>query len=94
MSQVLANPEINDPPENNDPPKVETSNPEQIKCHTDLRFININDYLTFLFITLKVEDIHDLFSKFIPFTLVAISFFEVPMWSTRFSHPKLTTPRK
>ena len=37
MSQVLANPEISDPPENNDPLKVEISNPEQIKvikCHT------------------------------------------------------------
>ena len=68
MPQVLANPESSDPPENNDPPKVETSKlislyggyPEQIKCHTDPRFIN-NDYLTFLFITLKVQDIHYLF---------------------------------
>ena len=87
MSHALANPDINDPSENNDPPKVETSNPEQIKCHTEPRFIN--DYLTFLFITLKVEDIHYLFSKCIPFTLSAILFFEVPMWSTRFSHPKV-----
>ena len=39
MSQVLRNPEISDPPENNDPPKVEISNPEQIKCHADPRFI-------------------------------------------------------
>ena len=93
MSQVLANPESSDPPENKDPPKEETSNPEQIKCHTEPRFIN-NDYLTFLFITLKVQDIHYLFSKSIPFTFFAILFFEVLMWSTRFSHPKLTTPRK
>ena len=93
MSQVLANPESSDPPENKDPPKEKTSNPEQIKCHTEPRFIN-NDFLTFLFITLKVQDIHYLFSKSIPFTFFAILFFEVPMWSTRFSHPKLTTPRK
>ena len=73
MSQVLANPESSDPPENNDPPKVETSKlislfaknngydryPEQIKCHTDPRFIN-NDYLIFL-LTLRVQDIHYLF---------------------------------
>ena len=62
MSQVLANPESSDPTEDNDPPKVETSNPERIKCHTDPRFNN-NDYLTFLSITLKVQDIHYLFSK-------------------------------
>ena len=74
MSQVLANPEINDPPETNDPPKEETSNPDLIKCHTEPRFIN-NDYLTFLFITLKVEDIRYLFSKCIPFTLFAILFY-------------------
>ena len=63
------------------------------KWHTDPRFIN-NDYLTFPFITLKVQDIHYLFSKSIPFTFFAILFFEVPMWSTRFSHPKVTIPRK
>ena len=54
MSQVVANPESSDPPENNDPAKVETSKlislmaknngydryPEQIKFHTNLRFIN------------------------------------------------------
>ena len=88
MSQVLANPEISDPPENNDPPKVETSKlisffaknngydryPEQIKCHTDPRFIN-NDYLIFLFITLKVQDIDYLFSKSTLFTFFAILFF-------------------
>ena len=82
MSQVLANPDSSDPPENNDPPKVETLTlpnfpfcknkgyfryPEQMKCHTDQKFIN-NDYLTFLVITLKVQDIHYLFSKSIPFT--------------------------
>ena len=58
-----------------DPPKVESSkifpfSPKILdmidnlmnKCHTDLRFIN-NDYLTFLFVTLKVQDIHYLFVK-------------------------------
>ena len=49
------------------------------KCHTDLRFVN-NDYLTFLFITLKVQDIEYLFSKSIPFTcFFAILSFEVPI---------------
>ena len=85
MSQVLANPKSSDPPQNNDPLKVETSklispfaNKTDLidisilnKCHTDPRFIN-SDYLTFLFITLKVQDIpvhvHNLFSKSIPFT--------------------------
>ena len=57
------------------------------KCHTDLRFIN-NNYLTFPFTTLKVQDIHVLFSKSIPFT-----FFEVPTRSTR-SPLKVTTPRE
>ena len=33
-----------------------------------------------------------LFSRSIPFTVFAILFFEVPMWSKRFSHPKETTP--
>ena len=99
MSQVLANPESSDPPEKNDPPKVETSislfaknngydrYPEQIKCHTDPRFIN-NDYLIFLSITLKEQDIHYLFSKSILFTFFAILFFEVPMLSISFSRPK------
>ena len=69
MLQLLANPERRDLPENNDPPIVET--PKLISlfaknigydryilnnCHTDLRFTD-NDYLTFLFITLKVQDI-------------------------------------
>ena len=81
MSQVLANPERRDPPENNDPLKVETSklislleknNGTDIidilnKCHGDPRFIN-NDYFTFLFIPLKVRDIHCPFSKSIPLT--------------------------
>ena len=107
MSQVLANPKSSDPPENNDPLKVVTSKlislfakkigydryPEQTKCHTDPKFIN-NDYLTFLFINLKVQDIHYLFSKSVPFTYFVILFFEVPMWSTHFSHPKVTTPQK
>ena len=57
------------------------------KCHTDLRFIN-NNYLTFPFTTLKVQDIHFLSSKSISFT-----FFEVPMWSTG-SPLKVTTPRE
>ena len=101
MSQVLANPESSDPPENNDPPKVETSKlislfaknngydryPEQMKCHTDPRFIN-DDYLMFLSITLKEQDIHYLFSKSILFTFFAILFFEVPMLSISFSRPK------
>ena len=102
MSQVIANPERRDLPENNDPPIVETSKlispfAKNIgydryilnKCHTDLRFTN--DYLTFPFITLKVQDINNLFSKSIPFIFFAILFFKVPMWSTRFSHPKVTT---
>ena len=108
MSQVLANPKSSDPPpENNDPLKVETSKlialfakkigcdryPEQIKCHTDLKFIN-NDYLSFLFISLKAQDIHYLFSKSIPFTVFVILFFQVPMWSSGFGHPKVTTPQK
>ena len=105
MSQVLPNPESSDPTENNDPSKVETSKlislfakndgyggyPEQIKCHTGPRFIN-NDYLTFLFITLKLQDIHYLFFKNYSFHIFAILFFEVPMGSARFSHPKVTTP--
>ena len=56
MSQVLENPKSSDshPPENNDPLKEETSKlislfakkigydryPEQIKCHTDPKFIH------------------------------------------------------
>ena len=47
-----------------------------------------------LFITLKVQDIHYLCSKSIPFTVFVILFFQVPMWSSRFSHPKVTTPQK
>ena len=103
MSQVIANPERRDLPENNDPPIVETSKLISLfaknigydryilnKYHTDPRFIN-NDYLTFPFITLKVQDIHNLFSKSIPFVFFAILFFKVPMRSTRFSHPKVTT---
>ena len=65
------------------------------KCHTDPRFIFNSDKLTFLFITLKVQDIHVLylFSKsIISFTFFAILFFEVPMWSTRFRHPIVRTP--
>ena len=42
------------------------------------------------YITLKVQDIHYLFSKSIPFIFFVILFFKVPMWSTRFSHPKVT----
>ena len=103
MSQVLANPESSDPPDNNHPPKVETSkiislfaennrydrHCEQIKCHTDLRFINDDD-LTFLFITLKVQDMH----HFSHFTFFAILFSEVPTWSTRFSNPKVMIPQE
>ena len=64
------------------------------KCHTDPWLIN-NHYLTILFITLKAQDSYiTFFQKNIPFTFFAILFFEVPMWSTRFSHPKVTTPRK
>ena len=37
------------------------------KCHTDPRLIN-NHYLTILFITLKVENVHYFFSKSISFT--------------------------
>ena len=74
MSQVLANPESSSPPKNNYPLKVDTSKLISLsakitdiidilnKCHTDPRFIN-NDYLTFLFVTLNVQDIHYLFSK-------------------------------
>ena len=80
--------------------KKEISNPEQIKCHTDPRFIifdspihnPFNEYL--LKKGFKVQDIHFLFSKSIPFTFFAFLSFEVPMWSTRLSHPKVTTPRK
>ena len=61
------------------------------KCYTDPRLIN-NHYLTILLITPKVQDIHYFFSKSIPFTFFAILFFEVSMWSTRFSHPKGRTP--
>ena len=91
MSQVLANPESSDFPENDDPPKVETSKLISLfakkitdkidipnKCKNDQRFIN-NDYLTFLFITLKVQNIRYLF-----FTFFAILLFEVPMWSTHY----------
>jgi len=62
------------------------------ECHTDPRLIN-NHYLTILVITRRVQDIHYFFSKSIPFTFFAILFFEVPMWSTRFSHPKVTKGR-
>ena len=102
MSQVIANPERRDLPKNNNPPIVETSKLISLcaknigydryilnKCHTDPSFTY--DYLTFPFITLKVQDIHYLFSKSIPFILFAILFFKVPTWSTRFSHPKVTT---
>ena len=106
MSQVIANPERRDLPKNNNPPVVETSKLISLfaknigydryilnKCHTDPRFTY--DYLTFPFITLKVQDIHYLFSKSIfPFIFFAILFFKVPTWSTRFSHPKVTIPRK
>ena len=44
------------------------------KCHTDPRLIN-NHYLTILFITLKVQDIHYFFSKSISFTFFWIIFF-------------------
>ena len=37
--------------------------PQRIICHTEPRFINNYDYLTFLFITLKVQDINYLFLK-------------------------------
>ena len=76
MSQVLANPKSSSPAKSNYPQKVDTSKlislsvkitdiiDTQNKCHTDPRFIN-NDYLTFLFVTLNVQDIHYLFSKII-----------------------------
>ena len=106
MSQLLSNPESSDPPENSDPLKVGTLKLISLfakkkngydryilnKSHNDPRFIN-NDYLTFLFITLKVLDIHYLYSKSIPFTFFAILFSEVPTWSTGFSHPKVMTPK-
>ena len=63
------------------------------KCHTDPRFVN-NHYFTFLFTTLKVQDIRYLFSKSIRFTFFVILSFEVPMWSTHFSHPKVASLRK
>ena len=101
MSQVLANPESRDLHEmtlqsrdlkTNFPflTKIMDMIDIQNKCHTDPRFAN-NDYLTFLFITLKIRY---LFSKSIPFTFFAILFFEVSMWSTCFSHPKVMTLRK
>ena len=43
------------------------------KCNTNPRFIN-NNYLTFLFITLKVQH-SNLFSKSILFTFFVILFF-------------------
>ena len=76
MSHVLANPKSSSSPKSNYPLKVDTSKLISLsakisdiidtlnKCHTDLRFIN-NDYLTFLFVTLNVQDIHYLFSKII-----------------------------
>ena len=80
---MLANPESSDSPENNDPPKVDTSKLISLfakkitdkidipnKCKNDPRFIN-NDYLTFLFKTLKVQNIRYLF-----FTFFAILLFE------------------
>ena len=54
------------------------------KCHTDPRFIN-NDYVTFLLITLTVQDIDYLFFEKNSFVVFAILFFKVPMWSTRLS---------
>ena len=50
------------------------------KCHTDPRFIN-NNYLTFLFITLKVQHFQPFFKKY-SFHIFVILFFEVPTWST------------
>ena len=63
--------------------------------NTDPRFTN-NDYFDILIQNSQkqVQDIYYLFSKSIPFTSFAILFFEVPMWSTRFGHPKVTTPRE
>ena len=47
--------------------------------------------MTFLFITLKVQDIHYLFfQKVFLSHFFAILYFEVPMWS----HPKVTIPSK
>ena len=46
------------------------------KCHSDPKFIN-NEYLTCLFITLKVQEIKYFFSETIPFTFVAILFFGI-----------------
>ena len=50
-----------------------------IRIHLKTEEIDVNRYVK---------------SKSIPFAFLAILFFEVPMWSTRFSHPKVTTPRK
>ena len=92
MSQVLSNPLSSDAPENNDPTKVETSKTyfpfcKKItdvidiliinKCHTDPRFIN-NDYLTLLFITLKVQANVTFFQKVFLSHFLRL-FLEVPM---------------
>ena len=49
------------------------------KCHTNPRYVN-NDYLTFPFVTLKVQDIHYLFFKKYSFHIfLRFYFFKVPM---------------
>ena len=53
-----------------------------------------NDYLTFLFITLKVQDMHCLFSQSIPFIFFAVLFFEMPTWpqflESRLNYPPIS----
>ena len=53
-----------------------------------------NDYLTFLLISIKVQDIHLPFFKNYSFHIFCDFSFWNAMSSTRFSHPKVTTPRK
>jgi len=66
-----------------------------IKHQTGSKNVMSFDSLLFFKSTVKldiVQDIHYLFSKSIPFKFFVILFFEVPMWSTRDSHPKVATP--
>ena len=63
------------------------------KCHTDPSLID-DDYLTFRFISLKVQDIHYCFQKVFLSHFLRFYLFEVPMYSTHFGHPTITTPRK
>ena len=56
---------------------------ERCRYHRGVRKKEVNYYLTFLFITLKVQDIHNFFSKRFPFTFLRFHFLKyLHVWST------------